>query len=58
MLSALALAGVGLSLASSGHAASASPQWLTRPSMFLHGVGVAFWVGALAPLAAMACATD
>ena len=54
MLSALALAGVGLSLASSGHAASASPQWLTRPSMFLHGAGVAFWVGALAPLAAMA----
>ena len=28
-LSALALAGVGLSLASSGHAATATPQWLT-----------------------------
>jgi len=53
-LSALALAGVGLSLASSGHAATATPQWLTAPAVFLHGVGAAFWVGALAPLAAMA----
>jgi copper transport protein len=53
-LSALALAGVGLSLASSGHAATAPPQWLTAPAVFLHGVGVAFWVGALAPLAGMA----
>jgi copper transport protein len=53
-LSALAMAGVGLSLASSGHAATAPPQWLTRPTMFLHGIGIAFWVGALAPLVAMA----
>ena len=53
-LSALALAGVGLSLAASGHAATAPPQWLTRPLVFLHGVGVAFWVGALTPLLAMA----
>ncbi len=48
------MAGVGLSLATSGHAATASPQWLTRPSLFLHGVAVAYWIGALAPLAAMA----
>lgn len=54
MLSAFALAGVGLSLAVSGHAATATPQWLTAPAVFLHGVGVAFWVGALAPLATMA----
>jgi copper transport protein len=54
VLSALALAGVGLSLAASGHAATAPPQWLTRPLVFLHGVGVAFWAGALVPLAAMA----
>jgi copper transport protein len=53
-LSALAMAGVGLALALSGHAATAPPQWLTRPTLFLHGVGVAFWAGALVPLAAMA----
>jgi copper transport protein len=53
-LSALAMAGVGLSLALSGHAATAPPQWLTRPTLFLHGIGVALWAGALAPLAAMA----
>jgi copper transport protein len=53
-LSALAIAGVGLSLAASGHASTAPPPWLTRPMVFLHGVGVAFWIGALAPLVAMA----
>jgi copper transport protein len=53
-LSALATVGVGLSLAASGHAATAPPQWLTRPAMFLHGVGVAYWVGALVPLATLA----
>jgi copper transport protein len=51
---AVALAGVGLSLAITGHAATASPQWLTRPAVFLHGVGVAYWIGAFAPLIAMA----
>ena len=30
------------------------PQWLTRPSLFLHGVAAAYWIGALAPLATMA----
>jgi copper transport protein len=54
VLTTLAMAGAGLSLATSGHAATASPQWLSRPSVFIHGVGVAYWVGALAPLAAMA----
>jgi copper transport protein len=49
-LSAIGLAGVGLSLAVSGHAATAPPEVLTRPAMFLHGAGVAFWLGALAPL--------
>ena len=53
-LSALALAGVGLSLAASGHASTASPQWLTRPAVFLHGIGLAWWVGALLPLIALA----
>ena len=54
VLTAAAMAGVGLSLAATGHAATAPPQWLTRSSLFLHGIGVAYWVGALAPLAAMA----
>jgi copper transport protein len=53
-LSALAMAGVGVALAASGHASTAPPQWLTRPMLFLHGVGVAYWVGALAPLLALA----
>ncbi len=53
LLGALALVGVGLSLAATGHAATASPQWLTRPAVFLHGIGIAFWVGAFAPLIAM-----
>jgi copper transport protein len=51
ILISFAMLGVGLSLAITGHAATASPQWLTRPSLFLHGVGVAYWIGALAPLA-------
>lgn len=52
-LSALALAGGGLSLAMSGHAATAPPEILTRPTVFLHGASVAFWLGALLPLAAI-----
>jgi copper transport protein len=52
-LSALALAGVGLSLAASGHAATAPPEILTRPVVFLHGIGVTFWLGAFAPLVAI-----
>ena len=52
-LSAFALAGAGLSLAASGHAASAPPELLTRPMVFIHGMAVAFWLGALAPLAAL-----
>ena len=44
------LAGVGVALAASGHASAAEPQWLTRPMVFLHGVGIAFWAGALMPL--------
>ena len=50
-LSALALASSGLALAASGHAATAPPQALTRPAVFLHAVAVAFWLGALLPLA-------
>jgi copper transport protein len=52
-LSAVAMLGVGLSLAASGHAATAPPQLVTRPAIFLHGLGVAFWLGALVPLIAL-----
>jgi len=51
---AAAMAGVGLSFAVSGHAATAPPTWLTGPAVFIHVVAVAFWVGALAPLLALA----
>lgn len=40
----------GLALASSGHASSAPPQWLTRPAVFVHALAVAGWIGALIPL--------
>jgi copper transport protein len=57
-LSALALIGVGFALAASGHAAAAEPQWLMRLAVFVHAVAVAFWVGALVPLAACLRARD
>lgn len=49
-LSGLALVSAGLALAASGHASAAHPQWLTRPAVFLHALGIAFWAGALLPL--------
>ena len=55
---AVAMAGVGLSLAWSGHAATASPEWVTGPAVFVHGVTIAFWVGALAPLLDLSRNTD
>jgi len=50
-LSVLALAGVGASLAATGHAATAPPKSLMTAAVFLHGIGLAFWIGALLPLA-------
>jgi copper transport protein len=52
LLSSVALVGVGLALAASGHASAAEPQFLMRPAVFLHGIGIAFWIGALLPLRA------
>jgi copper transport protein len=46
----LGLATLGVAFAATGHASSAPPEWLTRPAVFLHAVGVAIWVGALPPL--------
>jgi len=48
--SLIGLLGIGGALALSGHAATAAPRLLTVPSVFLHGVCVAFWIGALLPL--------
>jgi copper transport protein len=36
-----------------GHASTADPQWLTRPAVFVHALVVAFWIGALIPLAVL-----
>jgi copper transport protein len=47
----LALIGTGLALAATGHAASAEPRYLTMPAVFLHGISLTFWIGALLPLA-------
>jgi copper transport protein len=44
------LSGIGFALLLSGHAGTAEPRWLTRSAVFLHGVTVAFWIGALIPL--------
>ncbi|WP_246088427.1 copper resistance CopC/CopD family protein [Phreatobacter stygius] len=54
VLAVSGLIGVGLSLAATGHAAHAPPQVLTRSAVFLHGIGAAYWAGALLPLALMA----
>jgi copper transport protein len=53
VLSGVALIGMGVASAASGHAGTAEPQWLTRTSVFVHVTGLAFWVGALVPLFAM-----
>jgi copper transport protein len=52
-LAIIAFVGVGLSLAMTGHAATAPPEALTRPAIFLHGLGISIWIGALAPLVAL-----
>ncbi len=38
------------SLALTGHAASAPPQWLTVPAVAIHGLAASFWIGSLLPL--------
>jgi len=50
-LALFGLLGVGLALSLSGHASTAEPQFVSRPALYLHVVCVAFWVGALLPLA-------
>jgi copper transport protein len=55
---AAATVAVGAALAASGHAATGATQWLTRPSVFLHGLCIAFWIGALVPLRALLGSAD
>jgi copper transport protein len=50
-LALLGLLGVGLALSLSGHASTAEPQLVSRPALFLHAICVAFWIGALLPIA-------
>ena len=47
-LAGIAMAGVAFALR--GHAATASPQLLMRPLVFLHMAAVLFWSGSLVPL--------
>jgi copper transport protein len=53
LCAACALVGAGGALALSGHAGTAGLA-LSRPAVFLHGVSIAFWIGSLIPLAAIA----
>ena len=50
VLSLAALVAAGYALTASGHASTAEPRWLTRPAVFAHAIGIAFWSGALVPL--------
>jgi len=52
LLSLAALVAASFALTTSGHVSTADPRWLTRPAVFLHAVGIAFWAGALLPLRA------
>ncbi|MEM1386371.1 MAG: copper resistance protein CopC [Pseudomonadota bacterium] len=55
-VAAWALAGV--SFAVSGHAAAASPRWLTAPAIAVHAVALIFWLGAFIPLLSALRAPD
>jgi copper transport protein len=48
-----ALVGAGIavcSLALTGHAATAEPRWIAGPTLPLHVLAIAFWLGSLLPL--------
>jgi copper transport protein len=47
VLSLLALVGVGVALALSGHASNAEPRAISRPAVFVHAICMTFWVGSL-----------
>jgi copper transport protein len=58
VLALAGLLGIGLALSLSGHAGTVEPRWLTRSAVLLHGVMVAFWIGALIPLVVAIGAAD
>ena len=45
-----ALLAVGFALTLSGHASTASPVWVARPALALHGIAATLWGGSLLPL--------
>jgi copper transport protein len=50
-LASVAMLAPGLALAATGHASAAEPQLMMRPLVFLHASAIAWWAGALLPLA-------
>ncbi len=50
-ISALGLAAVGVAVCLSGHGSTAEPQWLMKAALFTHVTCIAWWLGALLPLA-------
>ncbi len=51
VLALCGLLALGLALALSGHASTAPPPLVSRAALLVHGACVAFWIGALLPLA-------
>ena len=49
--SLVAIVAGSAALALSGHASSATPQWLMRLAVFVHVITIAVWIGSLPPLA-------
>ncbi|WP_175493948.1 copper resistance D family protein [Microvirga guangxiensis] len=49
-LSLCAMVLAGITLTAQSHAVETRPPWLSRPTMFLHAVGIIFWIGSLLPL--------
>ncbi len=49
--SGAALVSIGTAVCLSGHASTAEPVWLMRSALFVHVTCIAWWIGALFPLA-------
>ena len=54
-LAAIALLVMAAGFAASGHASSAAPAWLARPTVGLHAIAVALWLGSFFPLLRLSC---